>query len=340
MNDLERFLAAEDADEILASITRMIAPKATAPTMATINRDWPEEDMSRTLMGHVNRNPLRLLLDGCAVPETMMMAEMMELLHMAWKRQDPLPNHPLASFVRALLNKPKTAGQRRLDVVRSQGFLASKTPALHRVACHAVLDPQDLHEVEVSGWPFVPHGPVQMRRYRILDSEGRMDALPLTIDGQATGGVVLEAIACLPLTGDKGAALRSDLRRFGDMVFAASACFEATARELIETAGWGGSPVSNIARLNRLLVCARFIQVDLGKGLLRLYDLIVTGGYGLDARYAIAPGSWWQGGADTGEANAWRLSGGLWRPALGDAKQGREAWALPDAMIAGIEAAL
>ncbi|MYH57153.1 MAG: hypothetical protein F4145_03895 [Boseongicola sp. SB0675_bin_26] len=272
---------------------------------------------------------------------TMKACRRMEEQYVAWQAEADDRDPPLAEALRAWLNRPRTAEQRRLDVVESQGLLASKVPALHRMASQAALDPQGFHAVEVDGEPFASPGPVEMRRYRILGPEDRMDALPLTIDRRATGGIVLEAIACLPLTGDTRSSLRSDLRHFGDLVFAASACFEATARELIETAGWGRSPEDNIPRLNRLLTCARFIKGDLGDGLPRwLYDLNATGGYGLDARYAIAPGPWWQGGADTGEANAWRLSGGLWRPALGDAKQGREAWALPDAMIAGIEAAL
>ena len=256
------------------------------------------------------------------------------------------PPHPLALIITAWQTELRTSYRRRVEYVETNGLRMSKVPALANAAYQAPLSEAEVITVEVEGEPFVSPGPVQLRRYRAQRTQGQLDAFPATIDGRTTGGLMVEALANLPLTGDERNLLRRDLRGFGEVVCALTSPIEGSAAELIEWLGWPGEPANNLARLSRLLQAARFLQVDLGDGLPRwLFDLnAIDQGYGLDTRYGIAAGQWWQGGMKGGNANAWRLSGGLWRRIQGPGDKkgslGIGYWGLPDRIIAGIEAAL
>ena len=175
-----------------------------------------------------------------------------------------------------------------------------------------------------------------------------MDVLPATLDGRATGDMVLSALANTPLTGMQYRTLRGDLRGFGELVFALGGTLEISAPDLIRLSGWSGDPAEQIPRLGRLLQLARFLSADLGDGLPHwLFRLEKENELtGLDALYSIGAGKWWQAGSKAGSSNAWRLSGGLWRPAALIERKGPGGtmplgfWGLPDRIIAGIEAAL
>ena len=268
-------------------------------------------------------------------------------LHRIWQAESKPGKHPLAAIVRAWQQRPRTGDKRRVDFVENKGLRVSKTPALGNVAYQAPLDAGEVVTVEIDREPFVSPSPVQMRSYRPQRTPGQLDAFPATIDQRATGGLLVEGIAALSLSDDERSTLRRDLRGFGEVVCALTGPIIGTAREIIEWAGWPGasSDGANVDRLARLLDAARHLRVDLGDRLPRwLFDLnALDGTLGLDTRYKIGAGPWWQGGAASGNANAWRLSGGLWRPIQGKTAPGSAGigyWGLPDRIIAGIEAAL
>ena len=256
--------------------------------------------------------------------------------------------HPAAALIRKAWKRPAEGDARRVDFVEALGLRMSKVPGLANLAHQSPLEAGEVVTIEVDGERFASPGPVSVRRYRAQRTAGQIDAFPAKIDGRATGGLLVEALADLELTGDERSRLRRDLRGFGELVCALARPMRATAGEIMAIMGWpGGATVNNIPRVDQLLLAARHLRVDLGDGLSRwLFDLnAIDQSLSLDTRYKIAAGEWWQGGSRAGEGNAWRLSGGLWRPMQGPGggqpgSLGIGYWGLPDRILSGIEAAL
>ena len=275
-----------------------------------------------------------------------------DLYHKVWKHlPGPRPGHAVGPMVRAWQKRPRMERGRRVDYIESrEGLRMSKIPGLSQVASQAPLRIEgDVFTVESDGAPFLSPGPVQVRRYRAQRTRGQIDAFPATIDNRATGGAIVEALAEARLTGDERTTLRSDLRFLGESAFALTGPIQMTARELIALYAWPGQPADHVDRLAMVLNFARYLKVDLGDRLPHwLFDVrdLRGKGRGLDTVYHIGPGGWWQGGSAFGDANSWRLSGGLWRrPAIIERKGAGGTmplgyWGLPDRIIAGIEAAL
>ena len=257
---------------------------------------------------------------------------------------------PLGPLVAAWQARARTDGARRVDYVEGMGGLRmSKIPALSQVTAAPLEIAGDVFTVESEGEPFLSPGPVQVRHYRPLRTQGQINAFPVTIDGRATGGAIVEALAEARLTGDERTTLRSDLRFLAEGAFALTGPIQMTAHELIALYAWPGVPADHVDRLSTILKFARHLNVDLGDRLPHwLFDVrdLRGAGRGLDTVYHIGPGGWWQGGSAFGDVNAWRLSGGLWRrPAIIEHKGPGGTmplgfWGLPDRIIAGIEAAL
>ena len=258
----------------------------------------------------------------------------------------PVPN-PLGALVAAWQDMPRGIDHARIDMVQDSRarVQASKVPALHHAAAQVPLIAGELVTVAMDGEPFASTGPLPMRRYRRQrPPPGQMDVLPATLDGRATGDMVLSALADTPLTGMQYRTLRGDLRGFGELVFALGGTLEISAADLIRLSGWSGDPAEQIPRLGRLLQLARFLSADLGDGLPHwLFRLEKENELtGLDALYSIGAGKWWQAGSKAGSSNAWRLSGGLWRPTASSYRHGLPVgyWGTAMRAVAGIEAAL
>lgn len=238
--------------------------------------------------------------------------------------------------------------------------------ALELSRAAALLQLATLTVVEVDGEPFVSDAPLRpgtVQLYRVMpmieqpDLSPALKPYPDTIQGQATAGALVEALAQLDLTGDERAPLRADILRLGEIAYALNKTVhfsESTGAMLL-----GGRNTPAIRRrLNRALWGLRGLRVQVGDVFYALADAEPG------PVNALGPPRWWaeemrkreqrnrerkgrRGRSPrSGHPLAYRLSGGLFRPlSFGRKKDKRRG---PEVgvsgrlgqTIAGIEAAL
>jgi len=245
------------------------------------------------------------------------------------------PRHPLEPLVDAWQDRSRPLNETRLIVTqerrpppKQEPLLLVRTPGILSLLSNTTLE-----AVEVDGRAIATFEPDGERRriYRIQHpQQGELFAGPRTLDGRATGGILVDAVARLPLTGDERTPLRFHLLRLGAFAYALTSAATLTTAEGALLLTGRDTPESR----------ASFLDV---MSLLR--SLVVEGRPG--ERWAVAeaepgdphrigPPGWWL--AKRGLL-AYRLTGILCRRIKGD-RRSASRWGSLERTIAGIECAL
>ena len=225
--------------------------------------------------------------------------------------------HPLALIIQAWQTRVEPLTSRHIHVpakMSESGKLPARpmarAPAIPWFAAGAI-EVAGLETIEVEGDPLASPSPGTMaiyRRRRLLPSDDLFGG-PRTLAGERIDDVLIRALAETPLTGDERSPLRSDIYRTALAAFALSG-----ATDIPEEAGavflGGAVTEANIKRWYAAVHAARTISVVVNPRTGEWRDLVIASAHksGLD----IGPPSWWT--KDVG-CSAWRLTGGLWRPA-------------------------
>ena len=235
--------------------------------------------------------------------------------------------------------------RRRPGDVPPQRF--SRSPAL--LSLIGLPLEQDLSVIEVDGEPLVSAGPratpkrVTYRPKRRPAEQGTFWSAPKTLSGEQIDDVLIVAVASEPLTGDERSSLRGDLVRLGRLAYALSGPtrFSEQAGALLLT---GNTTAAAVERWWVTTEVARWLTITINphtREWREYMDVRTLGGVRAGGEVVLGPSTWWKG---RGRASAWRLSGGLWRPAqLGrDVPRGTALgyWDDLHRTIDGLEAAL
>ena len=216
----------------------------------------------------------------------------------------------------------------------------NRVPAVLDLATRAPVD-ADVETVQVDGEPFA--SPAPLTRYRAPSrrnaSRHQQRVLPgfpgpRTLNGRGIGNIVLSALSQLPLPGDERSRLRDDIARLGELAFALAR--PALIPEKAGASFLGGSvTTANVARFWEAAEVLRSLTIKIdavGRWLsIASVDTLPTEGV-----VYLRPPNWWHG---VGKHNAYRLSGGLWRPVL-DGNQRFSPAAALSRIVAGLEARL
>ena len=249
---------------------------------------------------------------------------------------DGCPAFPLAPIVRAWRDhRPRDPSRRHLHATKERHppkgvdpLTMTRQPGVLSLVSHAPLE-----AVEVDGQAFVTRtlGGVatKTRRYRLADSQGDLFPGPRTLAGDATAGVIFEAVAFMLLTGDERSPLRADLLRLANLAFALSGPVRLTETEgALFVAGSDTQPNRN--RFNNALWALRGLGVQVRPG--TWWRMAAADP---DRGNVIGPADWWRD-AMTGRLKdapaAWRFTGCLFVPA--------SKWGAVERTISGLESAL
>lgn len=265
------------------------------------------------------------------------------ILVKSWQEHCPLPQANLI-----IMREPKPPNNRRvLELNRAAAMLQLATLAV----------------VEVDGAPFasdVPLRPGTLQRYEVVrfveqrDLDPILQPHPKTIQGRATAGALVEALANLDLTGDERSKLRGDILRLGEIAYALTRTVHISEADGAILLSGRNTPAAR-RRFNRALWGLRALRVQAGED--GVFYALADAEPGLVN--ALGPPRWWslamseQKRMGRGRKRkpsdkplAYRLSGGVFRRlSFGRARHGGRG---PEAgasghlgkTIAGIEAAL
>ena len=245
-----------------------------------------------------------------------------EDLHQLWTLTPEL-KHPLAPLVRWWCKRPQPLDRRHLI-----------TPAILRgdeprplVRAPAVVDLCMLSPVEavlVDDIPLASAAPAMQayrrRPMRRPPNQGELRfAGPRSVGHVPVVNPIIAAVASLPLTGDERNLIRADVIRLAELAYALTGA--ATVPDDAGARFIAGGAVTDATLRRWWNACAVF-----GTALMTINER--TGEW-LDLGIAthtpdlgvveLSPPAWWHG---KGKFVRWRLSGGLWRPALSDGKRG------------------
>ena len=208
---------------------------------------------------------------------------------------DGCPAFPLAPIVRAWRDhRPRDPSRRHLHATKERHppkgvdpLTMTRQPGVLSLVSHAPLE-----AVEVDGQAFVTRtlGGVatKTRRYRLADSQGDLFPGPRTLAGDATAGVIFEAVACMLLTGDERSPLRADLLRLANLAFALSGPVRLTETEgALFVAGSDTQPNRN--RFNNALWGLRGLGVQVRPG--TWWRMAAADP---DRGNVIGPADWWR----------------------------------------------
>ena len=208
--------------------------------------------------------------------------------------------------------------------------------ALELSRAAAVLHLASLAVVEMEGEPFVSDAPLwpglEAQRFRVMPTIEQPDLgrdlkpYPKTIQGQATAGILVEALANLDLTGDERSPLRADILRLGEIAYALTRTVHFSAADGAVLLGGRDTPALR-QRLNGALWGLRGLRVQIRDGVFYALADAEPGPVN-----ALGPPRWWaeemrererQSRGRRGRRErlppserplAYRLSGGLFRP--------------------------
>ena len=281
----------------------------------------------------------------------------------AWRKTRTL-SHPWAILVRSWQEHCPLARANLIVMREPRPPRDRRALELSRAA--AVLHLATLAVVEVDGEPFVSDAPLPgpVQRYRVTPTIEQRDLGPVlkpypdTIQGQATAGALVEALAHLDLTGDERSPLRADILRLGEIAFALTRTVRFSEADGAILLGGRNTPALR-KRLNRALWGLRVLRVKVRDGVFYALADAEPGPVN-----ALGPPRWWSQAMRDRERErrdwkakrdrsarsehplAYRLSGGLFRRlSFGRAGGGRRGSAVGSSgrlgqTIAGIEAAL
>lgn len=252
--------------------------------------------------------------------------------------------HPLGALVLAWDDRPRAFRRTHLLVTEERRPPPKKDP-LVTVRAPGVLHLATLAVTEVDGEPFASNAGPELQRLRAKRTPPAQTALdlgnpfPRTLAGEATGGILVEAIAARGLAADERNPIRADMLRLGEIAYALTHAARITTAEGAALVGGKDTP-ANRKRFQRALGLLRWLYYENSRGIWDLVDA-ERGGEGVNR---LGPPRWFldrkKGNRDP---SAWHLSGGLFRPArLADSARGTALgyWGAIHRTIAGLEAAL
>ena len=234
----------------------------------------------------------------------------------AWQRR-PLP--PQLTHVLVTQERKPPDDAESLTLARMPGVLA--------------LTLTDLEAVPVEGEPLAtatPDGEL-LRRYRVRGAaQGELFPAPRKLDGHATAGAMIEAVARLPLTGDERSPLRADLLRAGAFAYALTGPIEMTTPQASVLLTGRDTPTGRKQALD-LLWMARALSINGRDG-----ELWAAFDSEPGTVHRFGPPRWW---LDNEGNRAHRLTGALFRRIPGEGRKATR-WGSLERTIAGIEGAL
>ena len=255
--------------------------------------------------------------------------------------------NPLGPLVRAWLDSrsmPLTS--RNVQAIRTERGTYSKTPGLMAVMTGA------LSIVKVDGEPFASRMPLipeskNRRTYRPKQEvkQGELLPGPRRLNGVPTGDMILASLDQWNLSADDRTTLRHDILRMGRAAMSltgpASIPEDVGAKWLTQQAH---ATAAAKQRFWDTLEAMRSMTVRVDPKTHEWFDMWDVRPQ-RDRSAFLGPPSWWvESRKEDNISRAWRLSGGLWRPAFSGGTPARgtssEFWGALARTVDGIEAAL
>lgn len=233
--------------------------------------------------------------------------------------------NPLNPLVRWWQARPSDPANRELVTVEVPGRFGdmplrlARSPAALDLSINASIEAVELEALEVEGEPVAGRWPTVGTYYRRrvpahVDRDRGQLAFPgmpgpRSLDGEPVADAILATASEYPLTGDE----RSPLR--GDVVQVARLGFSLTGNVRVsdaQGAAWlgGGDTVANRSRWNDATETARALTWTINPKTRAWVDLANITRIDPETISIGVPG-WWHG-----REHAWRLTAGLWRPAI------------------------
>ena len=233
----------------------------------------------------------------------------------------PIP-HPLGPIVRAWADRPRGLARR------------------HLIATEERYPPKgmdSLEAVQVDGEAFATRQPdtVTVRRWQVPPiKQGELFPGPRNMDGRATAGLIVEAVAFLDIDGRSP--LRADTLKLGHLAYALTGAVRLTDAEGAALTGGQDTP-ANRDRFHRAMWALRYMRAKVKQ---RRWAALVDAEPG-DGVNRLGPPRWW---LDKEKPRAHKLTGSLFRRQLLPAPGARgfavgHVGAL-ERTIAGLEGAL
>ena len=238
------------------------------------------------------------------------------------------PPHPLAALVEAWQRRSISPEHAHVILTRAPDEPTAEPLLLARMPGVVALASATLEAVSIDGEPLATAQPDTSGRRRVWKvapvAQGELFPAPRSLAGNATAGVLFEAVAEMALGGDERSPLRADLMRLAlaGAALTRSITLSTTQGAILIA---GTNTPANRARFNRAMWGARNLRFEAEP---QIYWPMLDAEPGPTNR--IGPARWWLD--QSFGMRAWRLSGGLFRPAT--------KWGAIERTIAGIEGAL
>ena len=274
-------------------------------------------------------------------------AQTVELVHELWDWMKEPPEHPFLALVRNCQERCKPLEVIHLHIPGTMSGPQKNGPDRPLVREPAVITLASLpplEAIEVDGQPVSTRSPNPPYTYctrRPRNQQGELFPGPRTLNGQPIGDVILSSLASTPLTGDERNPIRADLYKVALLSYALSCKARVTRAQGVKLlTGSDRLTEANERRWWKAVEMARGITLKVNPCTGEFRDLLIAS-IDQDGTAYLAPPVWWSG---VGEGAAWRLSGGLFRPALlgGRSQHGLAPgyWGGLHRTVAGLEAFL
>ena len=249
----------------------------------------------------------------------------------------PIP-HPLGPIVRAWAARPRGLAHRHLIVTEERYPPKDMDPLkLARTPGLLALAGATLEAVQVDGEAFATRQPdtVTVRRWQVPPiKQGELFPGPRNMDGRATAGLIVEAVAFLDIDGRSP--LRADTLKLGHLAYALTGAVRLTDAEGATLTG-GRNTHANRDRFHRAMWALRYMRAKVRP---RRWAALVDAEPG-DGVNRLGPPRWW---LDKEKPRAYKLTGSLFRRQLLPAP-GARGFAVGhlgalERTIAGLEGAL
>ena len=286
-------------------------------------------------------------LSDAALPHLSDVAQTVELVHELWDWMKEPPEHPFLVLVQHCQKRCEPLECLHLhtpSAMLGSGKNCPDRPLVREPAVITLASLPPLEAIEVDGQPVSTRSPNPVCTYRTRrprNQQGQLFPGPRTLNGEPVGDVMLSSLAAIPLTGDERNPIRADLYKLALFSYALSGKARVTRTQGVKLlTGSDRLTEANERRWWKAVEAARGITLKINPRTGEFRDLL-TASIDQDGTAYLAPPVWWSG---VGEGAAWRLSGGLFRPALlgGRPEQGTAPgyWGGLHRTVAGLEAFL
>ena len=261
----------------------------------------------------------------------------LEQVHRRWLSipRERRPRHPIEPFVEDWQDRTKPIKETHIIVTQERRppkgqkhMVLGRAPGVLSLICNTPLE-----VVEVDGEPLVTAAPVGelQRRYRVpRPVQGELFAAPRKLDGRETGGILVEAVARLPLSGDERMPIRAHLLRLGALAYALTGAITLTTSEGAVLLTGRDTPETRALFID-LMWTMRSLAIEGRPG-----EMWAAADAEPGDPHRIGPPRWW---LSKKGLRAYRLTGTLFRRIKGDGRRATR-WGTLERTIAGIEGAL